>query len=148
MSVAPTDEEQLLALLERSRDPWVRGDVDAIIERSIGTGFGYRTRAARLPWADQHEGRERLVAWYDSLEHMRLVPGETSVLVDGDVAIVHGSFTEQFCYKGGEPQEVTVRFSNTAARRDGEWVFIWAHRDATPFDDAGQYAPRTAGEPQ
>ena len=81
MSVAPTDEELLLALLERSRQPWI----------------------------------------------------------DGDVAIACGFFTEEFCHKGGEPQVVEVRFSNTAARRDGEWVFVWARCDATPFDHTGRY---------
>ena len=138
-----TDEAQLLALLEQSRQPWIDGDIDAIIERSIGAGFGYRTRAARLPWAERDDGRERLIAWYDSLEHMRLTPGETNVLVDGDVAIVYGFFTEEFQHKGGEPQVITVRFSNTAARRDGEWRIVWAHRDATPFDDAGRYTARS-----
>ena len=139
MSVAPTDEELLLALLERSRQPWIDGDIDAIIDRSIGAGFGYRTRAARQPWAEQDGGRDRLMAWYESLEYIRMIPHDTDVLVDGDVAIVYGFFTEEFCHKGGAPQVVEVRFSNTAARRDGEWAFVWAHRDATPFDHTGRY---------
>lgn len=138
---AVNDEEQLLALLERSREPWVGGDVDSIIDRSIGTGFGYRSSAARGPWAERTDGRGRLQAWYDSLEYIRLIPGDTNVFVDEDVAIVYGSFTEEFCHKGSVPRSVTVRFSNTAARRDGEWVFVWAHRDATPFDGAGRYIP-------
>lgn len=134
-----TVEEELFALLERSRQPWIDGDVDAIIDGSIGAGFGYRSRTARRPWAEQDGGRDRLVAWYESLEYIRMTPGDTEVVVDGDVAIVYGFFTEEFRHRGGEPQTVEVRFSNTAVRRDGEWVFVWAHRDATPFDDAGRF---------
>lgn len=144
MDESISDEQQLLALLERSREPWIRADLGAIMDRAIGAGFGYRTRAARLPWAEQTDGRGRLQAWYDSLEYIRLIPGDTNVLVDGDVAIVYGTFTEEFQHKGGDPQIITVRFSNTAARRDGEWVFVWAHRDATPFDHEGRYVRRSA----
>lgn len=142
MRESTTDEDLLLSLLERSREPWLRRDIGAIIDEAIGAGFGYRTRAPRLPYSEQPGGRERLTAWYDSLDYIRLTPGDTAVLVDGDVAVVHGFFTEDFQHKGGEPQSVTVRFSNTAVKRDGHWVFVWAHRDATPFDDAGRYAPR------
>ena len=40
------DEGQLRILLEQSRPPWIDGDIDAII-------FVYRTRAPRVPWAEQ-----------------------------------------------------------------------------------------------
>jgi hypothetical protein len=142
-----SDKELLMSLLERSRRPWVEGDIDGIISRTIGAGFGYRSQTARLPGSERSGGHERLIAWYDSLDYIRLIPGETAVLVDGDVAVVYGSFTEEFRHKGREPKKVRVRFSNTATKRDGEWIFIWAHRDATPFDEEGRYQPPSEQEP-
>jgi hypothetical protein len=135
-----TDEEQLRALLRRVSAAWVNQDVDALTtEGGSLRGYGYRVRDARLPAPDPMAGRTTLAAAFQTYEYFRIVDEHVNVLVDGDAAIVWGFFTEEFQNTDQPPEVVRVRFSNAAVKRDGDWKFIWGHRDAQVFDDTGRY---------
>jgi hypothetical protein len=133
-----TDKEQVLALFERSRLAWERHDVDALIAIGEGAGFGWRARDARLPLSDTSpERRDALKAVLDAYVYSRFVDVDADVTVDGDTAIIWGFFIEEFQREGQEPEVVRVRFTRLARKRDGEWTYVWGHRDTQPFDDDG-----------
>ena len=131
-----TEEEQVLALFERSRAAWEARDVDTMIAMNDGAGFGWRARDARTRLVDSPERRKALETALATYEYARVVDVDVQVQVDGDTAILWGFFTEEFQHKDREPETVRVRFTRVARKRDGEWTYAWGHRDAQPFDRA------------
>ena len=135
-----TDEDALRGMIAASSAAWIARDAEALTTSGSSLhGYGYRVRDARTPDPDAH--RAALSVALASYDYFRIVDHDVNVRIDGDTAIVWGSFTEEFQNSGLPPEVVRVRFSNTAVKRNGEWRFIWSHRDAQDFNDDGRYVP-------
>lgn len=140
------ERDELVERMRASFEPWNAGDIDAIVAGGTADGFGFRTRDARLGF-DEDATRAMLTAWYDSLERYRIEDVEADARVDGDTAVVFGSFTEDFRHRGGPPERVRVRYSHVFRRADDDWTLVWQHRDVQDFADDGFYVPRPVEGP-
>jgi hypothetical protein len=108
---------------------------------SGGFGFGYRTRDARPPYPSKEAYLEATRSWLASIVHYRTEIDEIHTGVDGDMGIAWGLYHEEFQTRGGEPEIVRGRFSEVMKRDGSTWSTLFYHRDATPFDSRGVYAP-------
>lgn len=121
-------------MLEQGRQAWETQDVDALIRLNDGAGFGRRARDARPALRSSPELRKALQAAFEAFDYARVVDIDGDVQVDGDTAILWGFLCEEFQRKGGDPETVRVRFTRVARKRNGEWAYIWGHRDIQAFD--------------
>ena len=122
---------------------WNTLDPERIMDLySGGSGFGYRTRAFRSP-PSKDNYRRGLEFWLSTLASYSIKLDEVHALADGDVGVAWGMYHEEFQEKGGEPQVLRGRFSETVTYQEGQWRTLFYHRDMTPFDESGNYiAPR------
>ena len=137
-----SDEHELRDLVIKSLQQWAAKDLDAVTKPpGAGRGFGYRARDARIRTPEQH--RAGVAAALASGTSTSTSP--TSTCRSWSMATPRscgGSFTERFQNVGHPSEEVRVRMSNTAVKRDGQWRVIWGHRDAQDFDGEGRYVRR------
>ncbi len=137
-----SEEDELIAQTVSSLDAWNDHDADRIFDEAQGEGgmfgFGFRARDARVD-ASPEQAREGLRAFFASVDWYRIEDVETQCMIDGDVAIVFGFFTEDFCHTGMEPERIRVRQSGVLHRSNGHWRRVWSHRDAQEFADDGTY---------
>jgi SnoaL-like domain len=142
-SITPADvEEHIRAIFEvrNSLDP------DRITELDTGGyGFGYRTRDPRPPYSSKKAYREALELWLASIVSFRIEIDEIHTAVDGDVGMAWGLYHEKFRPRGGETEVVHGRFTEIMRRDANGWRTLFYHRDATPFDSQGVYAPAKDG---
>lgn len=112
---------------------WNTGEPERITRAdSGGTGFGYRSREPRAE-RPQERRVSQVRAFLEALDYFRITIDQIQTSVDGDVGLAWGFFTEEFQRKGGTPQKVSVRFTETL-RRDGQgWRRLLYHRDAQAF---------------
>jgi hypothetical protein len=138
---AQSYEEELRARSAMAVEAWNTQDVAAISTAGFTVGFGFRTYAPRsgeaLPPAAATQLLER---FFDSLDYYRIIPDETNIVIDGDIALVWGYHIEEFKHKGLQEERVRVRSSSTLKRvGDGQWKTLLSHRDIQPFDENGRY---------
>ena len=135
-------EKELQLQMQETADLWNKMN-PAVLEEfgSAFRGFGYRTGAARSPESFTPAFAELLHRWFDTLEYYRLIPGETKIEIEGNIALVWGFHFEDFKHKGRPPEKVRVRTSATYRRdENGKWHELLAHRDIQKFRD-GKYVP-------
>ena len=106
-----------------------------------GHGFGYRTRAARPPHSSKVEYRRGLEMWLATLEYYRIAIEEIHTTAEGNIGVAWGLYREEFQTRGHAPEVMHNRFSEVTKRDETGWHTLFYHRDATPFDGKGIYAP-------
>ena len=95
-----------------------------------------RSNTGRTPEAD----RAILQLFLNSLESYKIIPGEITIVIDGEIALVSGFHVEEIKHKGQSSERVTVRGTATYKRNpDGTWKALLSHRDIQKFDENGQY---------
>jgi hypothetical protein len=135
-------EQELRSGLIKQIDAWNRRDFDAMDwEASYPRGFGYRTKAPRIPSDIPQENRRQLLEdFFNMFKYYKIELEDFNVVVDGDVGLIWGFFVEDFQEVGKPPERNRVRFSATGRRiENGRWVTLLGHRDIQPFDEKGQY---------
>ena len=143
VALAESAEDEIRRAGEIETAAWNNRDIDALIGGGWTRGFGFRTIAARTDANYTPETvRSILTTFFDSLDHYRIIPGETTILVDGDIALTWGFHTEEIKHKDRLPETYRVRSSATMKKNaDGNWQTIMSHRDIQPFDENGGYIP-------
>lgn len=145
VATAAADARDLEKDVRLAFEAWNANDVEKIVRTESligGTGFGYRTRAVRLPSpadSDPAAAAASVKGFFAVFDYFRVKLDEVHTAIDGDIGIAWGYYTEDFQPKGGEPQLVRARFSGTWRREGDRWRQLLYHRDAAPFDDRGRY---------
>ena len=140
---AQSYEEELREQMAKGIEAWNAGNVDGINTDSFQIGFGFRTYAARISGALTPEiARAGLQAFLDSLDYYRIIPLESNITIDGNIALVWSYHVEEIEHKGQDRERVTVRGTATYKRDpDGTWKALLTHRDIQEYDENGRYIP-------
>jgi len=143
VSFADSAEDELRSVGVINFDAWNNRDIDALIDGGWTRGFGFRSLAPRTEASYNPEVvKEILVRFFDSVDYYRVTPGESTIVVDGEIGLIWGFHTEEIKHRGRPPERYRVRSSATL-RRDasGNWRTILSHRDIQAFNENGQYIP-------
>lgn len=122
------DELEIRAVLERQKDAWNRGDIQAFMQ-----GYHRRpdivfTSAAKIRrgWDETLAAYEKKYVSGDAMGHLEFTEVELQpVGADGAIALGHWALTET-------PKAGDGVFSLVFARIDGRWAIVHDHTSATP----------------
>ena len=98
---AQSYEDEVRELLAKQTEGWNNADIANISSDSFSIGFGFRSfmprsNTGRTPEAD----RAILQFFLNSLESYKIIPGEITIVIDGEIALVSGFHVEEIKHKG------------------------------------------------
>jgi len=79
--------------------------------------------------------------WLTALDSYTIAIEQIQTAADGDVGMAWGFYREEFQTRGGVRETHRGRFSEVMKCDAKGWRTLFYHRDATPFDSRGVYAP-------
>lgn len=105
-----SDEDAIVALLERYRKATERGDLDALA--SVYDQYSPETREAQQQY-------------FSMVEDLTIEIDDVEMAVIGDEAVVSYTRSDEFIdSQTGRPADVTVRLTKELVRHDGEWRLV------------------------
>ena len=121
-------EQALLSENRRLLEAWINHDIDTIYDiQKDSIGFGYRTPGIRL--SPKPEWKQQVSQWFSSMKESTGTIDQGNAKIVGDTGFVWGWFTERIVEHDDTERYVKVRYSTTWRHENGEWKYLFYHRD-------------------
>ncbi|MFT6047803.1 MAG: ketosteroid isomerase-like protein [Arenicella sp.] len=130
--------------MDASIEAWNSRDIERLMAAGWTRGYGFRTMDPRTSQNLTPDVIRRLLEqFFNSIEHYKIIPGESNIVIDEDIAITWGSHIEEVRHNGKPTERIKVRSSATHRRsKDGQWRTLMSHGDFQQFAENGGYIPR------